>query len=496
MSTDCVGVLLLNENVEFLEFFAQWSLQGRLLIWTAKLIVITSLQLSVLQSLVSTHWIYSNMNTVVLNQVYKANSANFFGAQVNVSATSYKPLWFETTVETRDGQTEKRITGMDYLLLTAVARALNFTFYVVPIKSWSEALNHMEKRQTFATPVYHVVLYNRLKRFEYTLGYTYSRLSFSMAKPKLTPNWQSLYNPLSDEVWITIFASVVFVIVVLMVFQKIVMYINEDEDTFNDWITQLVVASLFSQSASAHLPKSNSIRIILAVWLIFTFIIGVAYRGNLTAFLTLPKYPPRPETIPELVSNAERVNWDSWGKDFKLYFRDSGSEVFEKLAGLIEVGIETVEGLKYVTKSRQAYMDTIHKLRLDIAEHFTNVDGSSPLYIGRESVMPGLAAWPIPHDSPYKTQLDRCISRVVEGGLYEKWTDDMMDLARQYSVKRKKLFQETRSKENDVEEGTASEGQGIQALTLTHLQGPLILLVLGTALAAVTFLIEFVVIKC
>lgn len=61
------------------------------------------------------------------------------------------------------------------------------------------------------TPVYHAVLHHRLERFEYTLGYTYAFISFSMAKPKLTQNWLSLYNPLADEVWASTLAALVLV---------------------------------------------------------------------------------------------------------------------------------------------------------------------------------------------------------------------------------------------------------------------------------------------
>lgn len=50
----------------------------------------------------------------------------------------------------------------------------------------------------------------------------------------------------------------------------------------------------------------------------FAFIVGTAYRGNLTASLTAPKYPARPETLKELVSAGARfVNgsftWESQG---------------------------------------------------------------------------------------------------------------------------------------------------------------------------------------
>lgn len=61
-------------------------------------------------------------------------------------------------------------------------------------------------------------------------------------------------------------------------------------------------------------------------------------------------------------------------------------------------------------------MEARRYLELVIAQKFTRADGSTRLYVGRESVFPGLSAWPVPHDAPYKPVLDRCIMAIVEVG--------------------------------------------------------------------------------
>lgn len=67
----------------------------------------------------------------------------------------------------------------------------------------------------------------------------------------------------------------------------------------------LMFGSLLGQSVDMGKTTKNGFRVLVGGWLIFAFIIGTAYRGNLTAALTLPKYPPRPETIEQLVGNAK-----------------------------------------------------------------------------------------------------------------------------------------------------------------------------------------------
>ncbi|MPC51397.1 hypothetical protein E2C01_045241 [Portunus trituberculatus] len=52
---------------DFLGAFAEWSLKGRLLVWTTKLVVVTRLNIPQLQILLPAHWTFSMMNTVFLN---------------------------------------------------------------------------------------------------------------------------------------------------------------------------------------------------------------------------------------------------------------------------------------------------------------------------------------------------------------------------------------------------------------------------------------------
>lgn len=63
---------------------------------------------------------------------------------------------------------------------------------------------------------------------------------------------------------------------------------------------------LLGQSLLQWLPSTSSSRVLVVAWLVFALILGSAYSGNLTASLTLPKYPPRPETLPELVEAVDR----------------------------------------------------------------------------------------------------------------------------------------------------------------------------------------------
>lgn len=67
-----------------------------------------------------------------------------------------------------------------------------------------------------------------------------------------------------------------------------------------------MVRIFLGQNLPHHLPSTSASRVLVSTWLVFALIFGTAYRGNLTAHLTLPKYSARPETLPQLVDAVQR----------------------------------------------------------------------------------------------------------------------------------------------------------------------------------------------
>ncbi|XP_063886245.1 ionotropic receptor 93a-like [Scylla paramamosain] len=244
-----------------------------------------------------------------------------------------------------------------------------------------------------------------------------------------------------------------------------------------------MMGMLLGQNLPRRLPTTSSSRILVGTWLMFALVIGLAYRGNLTASLTLPKYPPRPETLSQLVDTVDRITMQPYGVEFRNFFAKSDSPVFQKLARLIAF-VPTIEiGQNEAVEKNQAHLENKRYQQLRIAERFTKADGSELLYIGRESIMPGQAAWPLPHDAPYRPLIDRHLMAIVEGGLYEKWSEDLLLEVQMKSRRKQKQLQED-NKTVQKNENT------VTALTITHTQGAFMLLHLGQAIAALLLAAE------
>ncbi|KAG7163534.1 Ionotropic receptor 93a-like 7 [Homarus americanus] len=326
--------------------------------------------------------------------------------------------------------------------------------------------------------VFHIMLPGRLERYDYSWVYEYASLDFSMARPGIKPQWQSLYYPLTDLVWAAVLLALLLTPVILLLIIRVGEWKDGGDRIATGTVVQDVTGMLLGQNLPRRLPTVISSRVLVASWLMFALIIGSTYRGNLTAFLTLPKYPPRAETTQELARVAERITMPSYGVEFRNFFSQSDSQLFKRLGQLMHIVPSVIVGYQQAVKRKQAHLDARRYLQLKIAELYTGADGIPKLYIGRESIIPGQSAWPIPHDAPYRPVLDRCL---MAAGLYERWNDDQLRQAQMESRRR--------YKQQETEKETESDSS-LRPLIITHLQGPFMLLLLGLGLAEVSFLVE------
>ncbi|KAG7163539.1 Ionotropic receptor 21a-like 5, partial [Homarus americanus] len=387
---------------------------------------------------------------------------SFYGAEVNVTALPYPPYWDE--LEGPDGI--KQYSGTDYFLLKSIADSLNFTINVVPTTSWAEVSQRVEERVSFMATVFHAMLPERLERYDYSWVYEYASLDFSMAQPGIKPQWQSLYYPLTDLVWAAVLLALLLTPLVLLLIIRVGEWRDGGDRVATGTVVQDVTGMLLGQNLPRRLPTVISSRVLVASWLMFALIFGSAYRGNLTAFLTLPKYPPRAETIQELVSTAHSK---------------SDSQLFKRLGQLMHIVPSVNVGQQQAVERKQAHLDSGRYQQLKISKRFIGADGTPKLYLGRESIIPGQGAWPIPHDAPFGPVLDRCLMAAIEAGLYERWNDDLLRQAQMESRRR--------YKQQETEKETESDSS-LRSLTITHLQGPFILFLLGLGLAGVSSIVE------
>lgn len=101
----------------------------------------------------------------------------------------------------------------------------------------------------------------------------------------------------------------------------------------------------------------------------------------------------------------------AWVKTMIIQRVDCYHQLNIKVYSMLPFG--TLQSVDIVPSS-QAVVEGRRNLQHVIAENFTRPDGSTDLYVGRGYIMPAMAAWPIPHDAPYRPQIERCMMAVIE----------------------------------------------------------------------------------
>ncbi|XP_071527773.1 ionotropic receptor 93a-like [Panulirus ornatus] len=239
-------------------------------------------------------------------QLFPEKFGNFQGATIPVSVLPFPPFWVEEDQQTADGTTVRSYSGTDGEMFLSLARALNFTFRVLPANNWIEVMRLVEVRISLVSPVFYFVIAEFFERYDMTWAYEYIFPVFSMRKPGLSPRWQSLYYPLTGLVWAAVLT--LLLCVPFLLFQ--VIRVGQKRDGGSRLgagsVVQDMAGMLLGQNLPRRLPNTSSSRLLVAAWLVFAFIIGAVYRGNLTAHLTLPKYLPRPETVEELIETVDK----------------------------------------------------------------------------------------------------------------------------------------------------------------------------------------------
>ncbi|XP_063875086.1 uncharacterized protein LOC135108267 [Scylla paramamosain] len=148
--------------------------------------------------------------------VFPQKYANFYGMTFNLSWLPLTPYWMEEVQSRPDGSKVSSYSGKMYLIMQVIADVLNFTINPLPFEGWDSVLARVKTREAFLWPTNMPIMPHLLQDYDYSLFLELSTLAFSMAKPTLKPNWQSLYYPLQLEVWGSIAASICFVFVVLI----------------------------------------------------------------------------------------------------------------------------------------------------------------------------------------------------------------------------------------------------------------------------------------
>ncbi|KAK7085878.1 hypothetical protein SK128_006581, partial [Halocaridina rubra] len=448
----CIAMVVCSLNTEFLEAYAEWANLTRIMPWEIKTIILTHLENSEVNEIMSNHWTFSMMNIMLVNvqssspvrcdifayfyyhrstksvlqrivswkkgsgffafteySFFPEKYENCHGGIFNTITFIFPPYMMYVEKKAPNGTMVPTLAGREIYVWEAIAKAMNFSLVIhvrdptIPSVFWIP----IDERTAFARSMKLPFLPHMMSRYDYSVFIEDTMVAFTMKKPSLKPRWQSLYYPLTELVWLSTLIALFVVPAVMLILSTVGGNTHITRNTvFEDAYRILLCQSVSDQ----RIPATSSARVLVVTWLIFTFIIGSAYRGNLIGFLTIPKYPKRPETLAEMIASGAGTLFPNLLKLFLVYFTASNSTLSRTLVSRSSVIPTFGEGVKILMKyENTSVMYERFVAELIIVENYTAIDGTTPLYVAKGMVLPGWEGYPAMPDSPFTHNVNKVI---------------------------------------------------------------------------------------
>nr|XP_053641769.1 glutamate receptor ionotropic, kainate 2-like [Cherax quadricarinatus] len=332
----CMKILVVSDDIDFLSAFAECSLEGRLLVWSNRLLAVTRLSLQQLQQL---HEIFSQTNSILLlvNDIAgylqcnmyihlpytprdtKALQIAYWTPKRGLVLTTHLPLFpdkffkflqktslvvaaeqYEPHVnllghETLQG-TEVTFSGPLINLLEIFSHSINFSYKIMrpPDGGWGAKMqdgtwNGMvgmvaRKEVDFGLGPFGVTAV-RYEVVDYTrpVVIDYGRIMARRGRSEVDP-W-GFVLPLAPLVWAATLTALLLLLSILFLLSKCCSYlhIRQDNKTYGvlDYLRVLLQQDILVEKGSWWQ------RMLLITWMMVTLVLTRCYSGNLMSLLSV-----------------------------------------------------------------------------------------------------------------------------------------------------------------------------------------------------------------
>ncbi|XP_069941776.1 glutamate receptor-like [Cherax quadricarinatus] len=348
----CVIVVVVSDDTVFLAAFAEWSLKGRLLMWSTRLLVVAHLPLQQLQQLHGTFSMTNSMLLIIKNtgndvmcsifihlpfslREATALEIAFWTAHHGLTLASNLPLFpdkFSTfskkpglavavdQTHVREVQNRKKDDMMDYF-----AQSINFTYkYVHPRDgSWYGLVEMVrDKEADFALGPFSLSAARaEMVDFMWPITIQYSRILAGRGLPEVDP-WGFLL-PLDTLVWVTVLMT----LLILLFFMFLVLWClsHNNVNTHDNWKTDAF--NLLRVLLQQDCLVSGSWwwkRLLFLLWMMMIAQVLIkSYSGNLMSSLAV-RYISQPyQTLRDLLDDTSAT----------MMWQDSMFEPFSNNSG-------------------------------------------------------------------------------------------------------------------------------------------------------------------
>ncbi|XP_071514970.1 ionotropic receptor 21a-like [Panulirus ornatus] len=420
--------------------------------------------------------------------------ADLQGAVLKVSTFMFEPCIFYRRAP--NGSIVSRY-GVDIEVTKAVAYLLNFTakFEEPPDRktwgsklengSWYGMVGQLERNEVDIGVANLYVSSFQTEVLDFSAPYTSEMTCFMTRTEPPLPRWQALAFPFHIRMWLAILAG-------LTVSGPLLFFVAWCSSRCGGEEIRSLQSLSFSWyyafgmhfcEAHVSLPRMASTQILVMFLWLYTMILTIAYSSNLRAFLIVRKPPAMMETIKEVYESGLQVAAD--GTIYKAGIAASSDPYLQGLTKVYKGYDFQEEAFPLVLEGKAVFLG--NRVTLEFLVSKFTIQGIPRMRIMKENFASYTIAMALQRHSPLKRKVDMVLGWIRQSGLVRYYFVD--------SLRQAAAYEKDGDDEGDADGGGGGSDQlvvadGVIPLGLDHMQGILLVTVIGWIFSAQAFLLE------
>lgn len=245
------------------------------------------------------------------------------------------------------------------------------------------------------------------------------------AKPKTEVQWQAFLYPFRPLVWLSL--AIGFILVAILILLMLLPFSNSSVNS-SIFITFKILIE-----QTTRIPRST--RAIAGAWLMFSIIVGTAYKSHVMSSLTFPFAETPPSTFQQLAYNKEYTpTLNNIGGLEEWYFRTNDSQVVTRIAERLQFEPNSLNCIAKAVLTKAACIGWFPFLEYLSAEGASPVATISPLYIATDPIMPTTVIVPFKKYSSFTDGFVPILMSFFESGIYTWWERDVLRIYKMKGV--------------------------------------------------------------
>lgn len=299
------------------------------------------------------------------------------------------------------------------------------------------------------------------KDFDETVTYLWDSVEWFAPVAQPIAQWKNMAYIFSFSLWMAILLSVIIYACIWITLEY-----NLHQSSSFQMIFLIVGISLNNSQSTCTVFRS-----MLALFLLYVFIITSSFQSNLISILTSPLYN---EQISNIIDATNKTNYKyGYHQSLQALILSDGNTITEKIREnevLCELNALTCAN-RTAYKREMVMAKGRRFMTYVMSKSYRNRDGKSLFYIFEDSLLSYPISMVMLKGHPLYDEFNRLLSWLHNGGLIQKLSDDYERL----------IMKSTEDSINDEDH---------LSLTLNHVSIPFIIVFIGLSLALVAFIIE------